>query len=155
MTKLSVEVDPDRLRQADGRTQLALRWYERAQAIDSLDDRYLALWIALEALAGGPGTDLLKRLWELVVAALGEPTSRNPQMIATARDRVDVRALRDLRNRIIVGTGRELAPSNVEFTVSSSTLATVDAVVEDTLRHRLSLPPSHSLVRAIEAPPRQ
>lgn len=145
MATLSAEVPPERLRQVDPRTLLALRWFERAQSIETLDDRYLALWIALEVLAGGPGTDFLKRVWDLVVSALGGPSQAD-----AARQHVDVRALRDLRNRIIVGTGRELAPSTVEFTVSASTLAIVSGLIEDTIRQRLLLAPVHSLKRAIQ-----
>lgn len=115
-----------------------------AARIDVPDDRYLALWVALEALAGGPGTDLLKRIWELTVAALGGPAQAE-----AARQHIDIRALRDLRNRIMAGTSREQAPTNVEFTVSANTLRIVEALVEDTLRQRLSLERSKSLANAI------
>lgn len=143
---LSAQVAPERLRQVDRRTLLALRWYERAQTIESVDDAYLALWIALEVLAGGPGTDFLKRVWDLVVAAIGGPSQAD-----AVRQHMDVRALRHLRNRVILGAGRELAPSNVEFAVSTATLKVVDGLIEDTLRQRLSLRPVHSLAGVIEA----
>jgi hypothetical protein len=144
MSILSAEVTPDRLRQVDGRTRLALRWYHLAQNVEVPEDRYLALWVALEALAGGPGTDLLKRTWELVVAALGGFAHAE-----AARQHIDIRALRDLRNRVIAGASREQAPTNVEFAVSARTLGVVEALVEDTLRWRLSLEPSRSLAIAI------
>lgn len=144
MSIQSSEITPERLRQLDGRTRLSLRWHDLAVGIDVPEDRYLALWIALEALAGGPGTDLLKRIWELVVAALGGPTEAE-----AARQHLDIRALRDLRSRIMAGTSREQAPTNVEYAVSAGTLGIVDALVEDALRRRLSLPPVHSLARAI------
>lgn len=144
MSILSSEVTPERLRQADGRTRLALRWHDLAVGIDVPDDRYLALWVALEALAGGPGTDLLKRIWELTVAALGGPAQAE-----AARQHIDIRALRDLRNRIMAGTSRDQAPTNVEYSVSDRTLRIVEALVEDTLRERLSLPLSQSMVDAL------
>ncbi|MBI2965718.1 MAG: hypothetical protein HYY34_05920 [Chloroflexi bacterium] len=144
MTTLSAQVKPERLREVDGRALLALRWYERAQGIEVPEDRYVALWIALEALAGGPGTDFLKRVWELIVAALGGPAQAE-----VARSRIDLRALRDLRNRIMVGAGREQAPTNVEFTVSAGTLRILEALVEDTLRDRLSIARTQSLANAI------
>lgn len=144
MSILSSEVTPERLRQADGRTRLALRWHDLAAGIDVPDDRYLALWVALEALAGGPGTDLLKRIWELTVAALGGPAQAE-----AARQHIDIRALRDLRNRIMAGTSRDQAPTNVEYSVSDRTLRIVEALVEDTLRERLSLPLSQSMVDAL------
>src|SRR3989337_1810176 len=110
MPNLSNEVAPELLRQADGRTRLALRWHDLAAGIDVPDDRYLALWVALEALAGGTRTDLLKRMWTPTVAAL-----RGPAQAGAARQHIDTRALRDLRNRIMAGTSREQAPTNVEF----------------------------------------
>jgi hypothetical protein len=134
---------PEELRDLGQGAALALRWYALSRGIERHDDRYLALWVALEALAGGPGTDLLKRIAGLVSAAAG------PESAAAVRAAFDIRQLRDLRNRLVGGTTRELAPSNVEFTVSERTLAALDALVADTLRARLGLPAERALPKAL------
>lgn len=133
ITTLGREFTADDLRMLDAQTALAIRWHALAQAIDVREDRYIALWVSLEALAGGPGTDLLKRIWELVVAAVGRDNADS------ARSGFDVRELRDLRNRLTVGTAREQAPTIVEYSVSERSVGLVDALIRDALRARLGL----------------
>ncbi|MBI4305047.1 MAG: hypothetical protein HY678_01885 [Chloroflexi bacterium] len=139
---------PAQVRNLDRATQTALRWHERAREMDIPEDRYLALWLTLEILSGGPGTDMLKRVWDLIVHAMG-----GPDRAAAVRERFDVRALRDLRNRIVAGTVRELAPTNVAFTVSEETLRLMDALVSDTLRSRAGLAPRHALASLLGIAP--
>ena len=49
--------------------QLALRWYEISKGLPEASDRYLALWTALESLAGGSGTGIVSRIEHLVEEA--------------------------------------------------------------------------------------
>lgn len=143
LTAFGRSFEPADLRGLDHGAALALRWYVLARDVERNDDRYLALWVALEALAGGPGTDLLKRIAGLVAAAAG------PEGESTVRAAFDLRQLRELRNRLVAGTARELAPSNVEFTVSARTVAVLGALIADTLRARLRLPAEGELVKAL------
>jgi len=131
------------LRSLDAPTALALRWHALAQTIPVREDRYIALWVSLEALAGGPGTDLLKRIWELFVQAVGREEAD------AARPGFDLRALRDLRNRLVAGTAREQAPTIVEYAVSDRSVALVDALVADTLRSRLGIEAEKSLAKRL------
>jgi hypothetical protein len=143
LTAFGRSFEPADLRGLDQGAALALRWYVLSRDIERNDDRYLALWVALEALAGGPGTDLLKRTSSLVLAAAG------PEAESAVRAAFDIRQLRELRNRLVAGTARELAPSNVKFTVSGRTVAALEALVADTLRARLRLPAEREFVKAL------
>ena len=111
--------------------QLALRWYEKSKGFDEPADRYLALWVSLDALVGGPGRGIIERIETTMKGVVSTTDSELTLKL------VDVRLMGNLRNRIAHGTLRNIDPLLSDYKAPPDWVQLLDDLVGEVLRNYL------------------